>query len=534
VAFARATFDFFEAQRAARRRTVLFLLFWLVAIPPVAACLGAAVVVAFVAFGEAFGLNLVLAETTPLGVAAIGTAVAAVGVMAASALKAASIARGGGRAVAAALGGTPLDSTSSDIRDQTYRNVVEEMAIASGLPVPELHVLREVAGINAFVAGYAPDRAVVAVTQGCLDRLTRDELQGIIGHELSHLHNGDTVLNLRMVSLIHGLTGVAVLGRGLLKLAWDVGRPRIRTSRRGAGGVEFTFGVVGLLLLIAGSVGAFFGTLITAAVSRQREFLADAASAQFTRDPESLGRALRKILVAGSELGNPNAAAFGHLFFASGLKRWRSTHPPIEERVRRLLGLPWDAKVPPPRDGAPPIEPVAADGLAGVSLAAASGVQAGRGPTGAQPRDRRGGTAHRRAPASARRSGEGAVRRARHLLRRPPRREPRGPRPAAPPARRRAGSRRGDAARPARGRGGARAAARPPRPGPPRARRALDAAAGEAPGRHEGARLGRRAYHRGRVGAAPSLRPQARSARRFRPPASPAPGDRRHRRGGVP
>ena len=387
MAYARATFDFFEAQRAARRRTFLFLLFWLAAIPPVAAFLGAAIFVVITGVTAGTGLKPLGIEGDPIVVAALGAALAAAGIVLASARKAAAIARGGGRDVARSLDATPLDSTSADVRDQVFRNVVEEMAIASGLPVPELYVLRDVQGINAFAAGYAPDRAVIAVTQGCLDRLTRDELQGIIGHELSHLRNGDTLLNLRLVSLIHGLTAVAALGRGVLQVAWQVGSQGQRRwwqSRRKSGGVELALGLVGVLLLIAGSVGAFFGTLITAAVSRQREFLADAASAQFTRDPESLGRALRKILVAGSELGRPNAAAFGHLFFASGLKRWRSTHPPVEERVRRLLGLPWDAKVPPPRDGAPPIELSAADaGLAGVSFAAGGASERGPPPAAA-------------------------------------------------------------------------------------------------------------------------------------------------------
>jgi Zn-dependent protease with chaperone function len=231
------------------------------------------------------------------------------------------------------LGGAPVDRRTADPGERRLVNVVEEMAIAAGLPVPALYVLPAEAGINAFAAGFSPDRAVVAVTRGALDELTRDELQGVVAHELSHVLNGDARLNLQLLALVGGLTVLAAVGRSLARLFGDGGR-RWRGRRGGSGAVA----LAGVVVWAAGSVGAFFGRVIRAAVSRQREFLADAAAAQFTRNPEGLAGALAKIARTGSVVGSAFAPEAAHLFFANGLStRWLATHPPVEDRIRRLV-----------------------------------------------------------------------------------------------------------------------------------------------------------------------------------------------------
>jgi hypothetical protein len=202
--------------------------------------------------------------------------------------------------------------------------------------VPTLYLLRGEPGINAFAAGFAPDRAVVAVTQGCLTQLSRDQLQGVIGHELSHVQNGDMRLNLRLLALAGGLSALALVGRVLMQ-AGSSSSSDSRRDRKGSGG---QLALVGLAVMVAGLAGAFFARLIRAAVSRQREYLADAASAQFTRNPAALAGALGKILASGSTLSSPMAPEASHLLFADGRARsWLADHPPAESRIRRLLAL---------------------------------------------------------------------------------------------------------------------------------------------------------------------------------------------------
>ena len=313
---ARRTLDFFDAQAKARRNTFvlvwLFLLAWL-----------ATILLADIGLTFALGVDPV---TLFLPVTAIVTLV----VLAGSAFHGVRLAAGGGDAVATMLGGRKVDRQTSDPDERRLVNVVEEMAIASGLPVPRLYVLDRESGMNAFAAGFSPERSVVAVTRGALQGLDRDELQGVVAHELSHILNSDTRLNTRLMALVGGLTVLALVGR--IALRGDTGRD----DGKGRG---IAMGV-GLSLLVAGSIGAFFGRLIRLAVSRQREFLADAASVQFTRNPGGLARALEKIGKQGSHLSAPEALEASHLFFAEGvggfLSSLMATHPPIEERIRRI------------------------------------------------------------------------------------------------------------------------------------------------------------------------------------------------------
>jgi Zn-dependent protease with chaperone function len=214
--------------------------------------------------------------------------------------------------------------------------VVEEMAIASGVPVPAVYVMEEETAINAFAAGLTTGDAVVAVTRGTLDKLNRDELQGVIGHEFSHILNGDMRLNLRIAAVIFGILVLGLTGRGIL---WSLRGVRVRGKDNG---FIVVIALAGLALLVVGYVGYFFGRLIQAAVSRQREFLADASAVQFTRNPSGLTGALKKIggYAAGSTMASNRAGEIGHFFFAqafrSGFSGLWATHPPLDERIRAI------------------------------------------------------------------------------------------------------------------------------------------------------------------------------------------------------
>lgn len=237
----------------------------------------------------------------------------------------------GGSAVARILGARPVPLQTPDPRERMLRNVVEEMAIASGLPVPAIYLMERERGINAFAAGLEFDDAVICVTRGALELLDRDELQGVVAHEFSHILNGDMRLNLRLLGWLNGILLLGLAGKAVLR-----GMRRVRG--RGAGFIALS----AVLLLVIGYVGYFFGRLIKCAVSRQREYLGDASAVQFTRNPEGLAGALKKIggLEAGSLLDHPRADELSHLYFGNGLKEsWLNaldTHPPLIERIRRL------------------------------------------------------------------------------------------------------------------------------------------------------------------------------------------------------
>lgn len=242
----------------------------------------------------------------------------------------------GGKAVADMLGGRPVSPATSDPDERKLLDIVEEMALASGVPVPQVYVLPEERGINAFAAGHSASDAVIAVTQGSMKLLNRDELQGVVGHEFSHILNGDMRMNLRLIGILFGLVCLAVIGRILLYTGYMGGGRR--SSRDNSNALP----IFGLALLAIGGIGVFFGRLIQAAVSRQREALADASSVQFTRNPAGLAGALKKIggLSYGSKLDAPHAAEASHIFFgndrAESAFHWLDTHPPLLERIRAL------------------------------------------------------------------------------------------------------------------------------------------------------------------------------------------------------
>lgn len=243
----------------------------------------------------------------------------------------------GGSAVAESLGGRLINATTQDAHERKLLNVVEEMSIASGVPMPKVYVMDKEMGINAFAAGHNLSDAAIGVTRGCIASLTRDELQGVIAHEYSHILNGDMSLNLRLMGIIFGILCLAVIGRQLL---WA----RSSSSRD-----KNPLPLLGIVLILLGWLGVFFGRLIQAAVSRQREFLADAAAVQFTRNPDGLAGALKKIGAAqfGSQMQNAHAAEASHMFFGSALKasfiNAFATHPPLEQRIRAIDAA-WDGK----------------------------------------------------------------------------------------------------------------------------------------------------------------------------------------------
>ena len=257
--------DFFQAQDSARTRTKTLIVLFVAA---VAAIIGAIYFLLHVTFGPGPAGPI---DPGMLVAVAVGTILL---VSTGSTVRTLQLRQGGSR-VAEMLGGRRVAPNTMDEHERRLVNVVEEMAIASGTPVPAIYVLDSEAGINAFAAGYTLDDAAVAVTRGTLHNLTRDELQGVIAHEFSHILNGDMRLNVRLLGLLFGILLLAILGRGLLHGSRGGGR------RNGAGQVA----LIGIGLVAIGYIGVFFGRLIQAAVSRQREYLADASAVQFTRAP---------------------------------------------------------------------------------------------------------------------------------------------------------------------------------------------------------------------------------------------------------
>jgi len=326
--------NFFEQQDAARRQTTRLVLLFLLAV--VAIVIAVNVLVGFVFMGlsaEALtrGESFFLPQSFHLYVTLATLALIAGG----SVYQIMSLA-GGGAELARMMGARLVLRNSSDPAERRLLNVVEEMAIASGTSVPQVFVFDDEQGINAFAAGFSPSHAAVVVTRGTLEQLNRDELQGVIGHEFSHILNGDMRLNLRLMGVLAGILLLTTLGRMLLNSA---------SNRNGKGPFVAP---LGFGLLVVGYIGVFFGRLIQAGVSRQREFLADASSVQFTRNPDGIGGALAKIGKIGSRVSHPRAEQVSHMFFgdATGsslediFPGLMATHPPLPERLARVYGHP--------------------------------------------------------------------------------------------------------------------------------------------------------------------------------------------------
>ncbi|HEY1141078.1 MAG TPA: M48 family metallopeptidase [Lysobacter sp.] len=312
--------NFFEHQAAARRQSSRLVLLFALAVAGIVFAVDFAVWIVFArADSQAGEIGAMLVFTTLATLAIIGLG---------SLYRVATL-RGGGESVALQMGGVAVPEHSNDFNLRRLRNVVEEIAIASGVPMPKLYVLEHESAINAFAAGYSPSDAVVAVTRGALERLNRDELQGVIAHEFSHILNGDMRLNIRLIGVLFGILMLAIIGRKVLELG--------RGRDRNAGAIL----VAALIAMIVGYIGLFFGRLIKAGVSRTRERLADASAVQFTRQTTGLAGALKKIggIEEGSRLSHRgDAEEISHMLFGDGvgLSSWFATHPPLVERIQAL------------------------------------------------------------------------------------------------------------------------------------------------------------------------------------------------------
>jgi Zn-dependent protease with chaperone function len=331
--------DFFGQQERARRNTRLLVFLYCVAVVLIVAAVYLAVTLIFLqtrASGQRppdAGLEALWDPARFLWVAVGTLAVVSLG----TAYRIQSLS-GGGEAVARMLGGRPVDPGTPDPAERRLLNIVEEMALASGTPVPRIFLLEEEDSINAFAAGFGSADAVVAVTRGAMRLLSRDELQGVIAHEFSHIFNGDMRLNLRLMGVLYGILVIAMIGYWTLRVTSRSSGRRSSSEKKGGNPLP----LLGLALMIIGYVGVFFAKLIKSAVSREREFLADASSVQFTRNPAGLAGALKKIggIMVGSRLRCVNAEEASHFYFANGigasLLGLMATHPPLAERIRRV------------------------------------------------------------------------------------------------------------------------------------------------------------------------------------------------------
>lgn len=314
--------NFFERQAATRRQSVRLLWLFALAVVGIVVAVDLGALLAYGASAELFsasGAAGLLVFTSFATLAVIG---------AATLFRIASLRRGGA-AVAAQFGATPVPENTTDTNLRRLRNVVEEIAIASGVAVPQVFVIEEEAAINAFAAGYSPNDAAIAVTRGALDKLNRDELQGVIAHEYSHILNGDMRLNIHLIGLLFGILVLALIGR---KILVNSGGGR----GKGVAGVI----LVAVALMVAGFLGQFFARMIKAGVSRQREYLADASAVQFTRQTQGLAGALKKIagVPEGSKLANADTEEVAHMLFGDGVgySALMATHPPLFERIKAL------------------------------------------------------------------------------------------------------------------------------------------------------------------------------------------------------
>jgi Zn-dependent protease with chaperone function len=326
--------DFFERQAVARRNTKWLVVMFVFA---VIAIVGTTFVATAIALGAADShgrVNLAFPFLASVG--------ALVTIILGSLYKTAQLAATGGTGVAERLGGRRVFPNTIDPVERRLLNVVEEMALASGVPVPPVFLLSEEQGINAFAAGYSPSDAVVGITRGTAQQLTRDQLQGVVAHEFSHILNGDMRLNLRLIGVLHGILLMGLLGREVLRFgSYGGGNRRSKND-----GVAYLL-IIGLAFMVLGFLGLFIGNLIKAAASRQREYLADASAVQFTRNPEGIAGALKRIgaAVFGSVIKSPRAAEASHMYFAEGVSSLFASHPALHDRIRRVDPQ-WDGKFP--------------------------------------------------------------------------------------------------------------------------------------------------------------------------------------------
>jgi Zn-dependent protease with chaperone function len=341
--------DFFTAQDQARKSTTLLVFYFILAVICLILLTNLLITGVIIWMGMS-SYDLLTVERIKSAFewrtfAMVGGGVTVV-VLVGSLYKMAQLNSSGGKVVAESLGGKLVSQNSQEPLQRKLLNVVEEMAIAAGTPVPPVYILQDEEGINAFAAGFSPSDAVIGVTQGCIEQLSRDQLQGVIAHEFSHILNGDMRLNIRLMGVLHGILIIGIIGYYILR---SMGRSRHRGSSRSRGNGAAVQLVLGGGLMAIGYVGTLFGNLIKASVSRQREYLADASAVQFTRNPDGIAGALKRIggYKAHAYVASSAASESSHLFFSTAVSSFFgsmfATHPPLESRIRTIQPR-WDGK----------------------------------------------------------------------------------------------------------------------------------------------------------------------------------------------
>ncbi len=311
--------NFFEHQDQAKRNTVWLVILFILAVGIIMA--GA--------------VGITLSATGSPGAALLASIGVILVVSVGIAFKSFQL-RKGGKVIAEQLGGRLINVSTQNSEESRLLNIVEEMAIASGMVVPSVYVI-DSDGINAFAAGFSTNDAVIGVTRGCIEQLNRAELQGVVAHEFSHIMHGDMKINLRLLCVLHGILVIGLTGRVLLEAVSRGGSRRSSSKKNDGQGAIL---LIGLGFLVVGYVGVFFGNIIKAAIGRQREYLADASAVKFTRNPEGISGALKKIRSGNALIERANASEFSHMYFAQGVSYWfrslMATHPPIDDRIRRI------------------------------------------------------------------------------------------------------------------------------------------------------------------------------------------------------
>jgi Zn-dependent protease with chaperone function len=316
----------FESQRDARGATRRLLVAFAITLVALVLLINAALAVAW---GLTWGFWVAGELMLPRHFLVVNSALVLLFVLGGWWVETSRLASGGGQRLAEQLGAR-LAQPSGNLDEQRFVHIVDEMAIASGLKRPQAMVLARDARINAFAAGWDADNAVVAVTQGALDHLTREELQGLVAHEFSHIVEGDTRLNMRLIGMVFGLEMLYRMGQTL--------------SQPDANDRRLAAALLGLGLMAAGWLGWLAGHALQAAVSRQREYLADARAVQWTRSRDGLGGVLRKAMSqrSGAPASRPLGSHVQHMLLISEhedkVADWLDSHPTLEQRVRRIYG----------------------------------------------------------------------------------------------------------------------------------------------------------------------------------------------------
>ena len=334
--------DFFGRQDIARKNSKILIFYYSIAVLAISSLIGLTLLFIKSWLLKSENIRHLQVDFFDPKLFLMGAGPVLILILLASFFKSLALSKGGGAMVAKSLGGREVDRSTNNHKERVLVNVIEEMSIASGVPVPSIFILDQEDDINAFAAGYTPSDAAIGVTNGCLNILNRDELQGVIAHEFSHILNGDMRLNIRMISVLFGILVLTLIGYFTLRLL-PSGSSRRSSSKEGGGGGLAIILVIALAMMIFGFIGQITAKLIKAAVSRQREFLADASAVQFTRNPAGISGALKKIGGgAGSTISHHRAEEASHMFFGSCFKKKFinifATHPPLEDRIRAIDG----------------------------------------------------------------------------------------------------------------------------------------------------------------------------------------------------